>query len=71
MHGLCTPVQDLAVHRVVHAGWRATCCGCMQCLVRSLLSENAPASGLQQETSDVLIIKMWLTRFPARLNVYS
>jgi len=40
-------------------------------LVWSLLSENALALGLQCESSDMLSIKMWLTRFLAQKNFYN
>lgn len=47
------------------------CCDCSQCLVWSLLSENTLALGLLHESSDMLSIKMWLTRFLAQLNFYN
>lgn len=57
-----TLFQDLDVQR------KMICCGCIQCLVWSLLSENPFALGLQHESSDMLSIKMWLTQFLAQLN---
>lgn len=57
-----TLFQDLDVQR------KMICCGCIQCLVWSLLSENTFALGLQHESSDMLSIKMWLTQFLAQLN---
>lgn len=60
-----TLFQDLDVQR------KMICCGCIQCLVWNLLSENTLALGLQHESSDMLgikSIKMWLTQFLAPLN---
>lgn len=65
VYGLCTPFQDLVAQR------KMICCGCIQCLVWSLLCENMLALGLQHESSDVLSIKMWLTRFLAQMNFYN
>lgn len=65
VHGLCTPFHDLLVQR------KMICCGCIQCLVWSLLSANVLDLGLQHESSDMFSIKMWLTQFLAQLNFYN
>lgn len=65
VHGLCTPFQGLVVQR------KMICCGCIQCLVWCLRSENMPALGMQHKPSDMLSIKMWLMRFLTQLNFYN